>query len=235
MSKQDRQGVRTAQDLEQKYNLSAIKRTDKSQREVLSRVEQNKSTTEAKLQDLEEKVSKYETNFKNLEKQTEGKVDSSGWQANKILGTDDEGKIVEKEATSTGGDVLGAYPVGAIYMSVNSTSPSTLFGGTWERFANGKVLVGVDENDTDFATVKKTGGAKKSSHNHATNFSFDGNGFFAMSTNSNHDTTIEENVERGYFQPTNKETGRTRRDSTWNTEISLLQPYITCYMWVRTA
>lgn len=26
-----------------------------------------------------------------------------------------------------------AYPVGAIYMSVNSTSPATLFGGTWER------------------------------------------------------------------------------------------------------
>ena len=25
------------------------------------------------------------------------------------------------------------YPVGAIYMSVNSTSPETLFGGTWEQ------------------------------------------------------------------------------------------------------
>ena len=25
------------------------------------------------------------------------------------------------------------YPIGSIYMSVNSTSPATLFGGTWER------------------------------------------------------------------------------------------------------
>lgn len=28
------------------------------------------------------------------------------------------------------------YPVGAIYMSVNSTSPATLFGGTWEQLQN---------------------------------------------------------------------------------------------------
>jgi len=28
------------------------------------------------------------------------------------------------------------YPIGAIYMSVNSTSPATLFGGTWEQIQN---------------------------------------------------------------------------------------------------
>lgn len=33
------------------------------------------------------------------------------------------------------------YPVGSIYMSVNSTSPATLFGGSWERLQN-RFLVG---------------------------------------------------------------------------------------------
>ena len=34
------------------------------------------------------------------------------------------------------GDVLmldNVYPVGSIYMSVNNTNPSTLFGGTWQQ------------------------------------------------------------------------------------------------------
>ncbi len=27
----------------------------------------------------------------------------------------------------------GSYPVGSVYISVNSTSPASLFGGSWER------------------------------------------------------------------------------------------------------
>lgn len=52
------------------------------------------------------------------------------------------------------------YPIGAIYTSVNNVSPNNLFGGTWVSFGAGKVLVGVDPNDTAYNTVEKTGGSK---------------------------------------------------------------------------
>ena len=39
------------------------------------------------------------------------------------------------------GDALDAYPVGSIYISVNSTSPAGLFGGSWEKIAD-KFLIG---------------------------------------------------------------------------------------------
>lgn len=61
---------------------------------------------------------------------------------------------------SSGGASLDAvYPVGSVYISVNDTDPGTLFGGTWEQFATGRTLVGVDSTDTDFS-VGNTGGEK---------------------------------------------------------------------------
>ena len=53
-----------------------------------------------------------------------------------------------------------AYPVGSIYLSVSSTDPSSLFGGTWEAWGSGKVPVGINTSDTDFDTVEETGGVK---------------------------------------------------------------------------
>ena len=39
------------------------------------------------------------------------------------------------------------YPVGSIYMSVNSTNPKTLFGGEWVSWGQGKFPIGVDPSD----------------------------------------------------------------------------------------
>lgn len=39
-----------------------------------------------------------------------------------------------------GSDPLDAYPVGAIYISTVSTSPASLFGGTWTQLQNGNAV-----------------------------------------------------------------------------------------------
>lgn len=56
------------------------------------------------------------------------------------------------------------YPIGSIYMSVNSTNPSSLFGGTWVAWGSGRVPVGVNTSDTDFNTVEKENGTKTKSY-----------------------------------------------------------------------
>lgn len=49
----------------------------------------------------------------------------------------------------------GAYPVGAIYLSVNDTDPATLFGGTWERIG-GRLPLGADDTYLDVFMWKRT-------------------------------------------------------------------------------
>lgn len=68
--------------------------------------------------------------------------------------------ISAKTPISQALDFTKIYPVGSIYMSVNNTNPSKLFGGSWEEIAKGRTLVGVDTSQTEFNTAKKTGGEK---------------------------------------------------------------------------
>ena len=44
------------------------------------------------------------------------------------------------------------YPVGSVYISVNSTSPATLFGGTWTQI-KGRFLLGVGAGDNNTVTT----------------------------------------------------------------------------------
>lgn len=54
------------------------------------------------------------------------------------------------------------YPVGSIYISVNSTNPGTLFGGTWTSYGAGRTLIGVGSNgETNYASAGLTGGNER--------------------------------------------------------------------------
>ena len=125
-------------------------------------------------------------------------------------------------------------PVGTIITTTNSANPSTYIGGTWERFANGRVLVGVDEADTDFSNAEKTGGEKKHlltveempSHSHPiSRYSPSGTGFDQsqrkLAAAPNNGTGVAGGVD------TNPVGGNIAHNN--------LQPFMTVYFWKRTA
>jgi hypothetical protein len=67
-----------------------------------------------------------------------------------------------QEMSDTIEEITSGFPVGSIFISVNPADPNSQLGyGSWVRFAKGRVLVGLDESDTDFDTVEEIGGEKK--------------------------------------------------------------------------
>lgn len=80
------------------------------------------------------------TKYDNVDEDSTFFGASDANQMNKAMNTiansviDLEGTIAEKiEADMMNKLVNKIYPVGSIYMSINSTDPGTLFGGTWVR------------------------------------------------------------------------------------------------------
>lgn len=124
------------------------------------------------------------------------------------------------------------YPVGSIYMSATNTNPGSTLGGTWVAWGSGKVPVGIDSTDTDFNTAEKTGGAKKVTltvaqmpkHSHEVKYGTTAN----LGLNSG-TTGYKLNYESGGAQQLNAIT------AGGDEAHSNLQPYITCYMFKRTA
>lgn len=140
------------------------------------------------------------------------------------------------------------YPVGSLYMSVNNLEPATLFGGKWERWGKGKTIVGVDENDTDFATSEKTLGEK--SHKLIVNEMPAHTHTMANGGAHKHDVRYRAvgRQDGGYWTPigatdinttttafttTSGEHKHTINSTGGNLAHNNIQPSITCYIWKR--
>lgn len=135
------------------------------------------------------------------------------------------------------------YPIGSIYISINSTNPEDIFGGAWMPWGSGRVPVGVNSSDSDFNTVEKMGGNKSSSHTHTTaghtltvneipshnhvirngTGGLDGGSDWAV---SNSGSSNWKTANTGGGQAHN-------HGNTGSSSVNVLQPYITCYMWKR--
>jgi hypothetical protein len=155
--------------------------------------------------------------------------------------------FVMENATYKAAFLLSAFPLGSIFFTAVNSNPSTWLGGTWIQWGSGRVPVGVYTSDTNFNTVEKTGGA--------TTVTLGVNEMPAH----RHDVSDDRNTDCRYgseaagtanpnskWVPTGWLTDWTvvkgNRAYTMNTisvgggaAHSNLQPYITCYMWKRTA
>lgn len=143
---------------------------------------------------------------------------------------------------------LQPYPVGSIYMSVNSTSPACLFGGAWEAWGKGRVPLGCGINHGnnypgfgacnagifDHPNSDTLGGEyshilsqnEMPIHTHSIYSGYQGNG----GVESPSDVQLYNRwsiVNQGYRNFS--------ADAGASYAHNIIQPYQTCYMWKRVA
>lgn len=141
------------------------------------------------------------------------------------------------------------HPVGSLYFNAtNSTNPGTLLGfGTWTAFGAGRVLVGFDSTNALFDTAEETGGSADAitvSHTHTAT---------STVTDPGHLHTYQQDTTGGAFE--GQDTAGLFARNTVNTSSAFTsitvattnastgssgtnanyQPYITVYVWKRTA
>lgn len=171
------------------------------------------------------------------------------------------GKVKAKITDSKTETINAVYPIGSIYMSVNSTEPSTLFGGTWERL-EGRFLIGAGTNtkintngkygdlgrgDPNFAGGE-TGGQyyhqltidEMPEHHHDTNdWTMVANKDAVRITTDFGAKCIGPNAEDTNVVPnikaTKNEDGNVTGDAGTGEKHSNMPPYLAVYMWKRTA
>lgn len=121
------------------------------------------------------------------------------------------------------------YPVGSIYMSVNSTNPRNLFGGTWTQLKD-RFLLGAGSTYTNGSTGgEATHTLTKSempSHSHGQNVTVSSGG--TLTANCDYDTYVTGKARISSQSITTDETGGGGSHNN-------MPPYLVVYMWERTA
>ena len=172
-----------------------------------------------------------------------------------------DGIPYHRNPSETWGSVFDLiYPVGSIYMSVNSTDPATLFGGSWTQLQN-RFLLGAGTSYTAGATG---GSAYLQAHTH----SFTGSSHshdagskqaFLRYNQGTISTGVQErsvasgasgnykapvvnnaNVDWSYLDKTSAETvggtvGAVNTSGLSTGNAGNMPPYLVVYMWKRTA
>lgn len=136
----------------------------------------------------------------------------------------DSGKLGGKTLSEI---MLTLYPVGAVYISANSTSPASLFGGAWESIG-GRFLLGADST----YTAGSTGGeathtlkiTEMPSHNHAS-----GHGYVNVANGSDKQALANQYMSGDDYS------GNSTNHIGGSAAHNNMPPYLAVYMWKRVS
>lgn len=160
--------------------------------------------------------------------------------------TNDSGYITASSVPTNTAIANLIYPVGSIYMSVISTSPATLFGGTWERIQDRFLLAAGPEygaGETGGEAVHQLTADELPDHRHT--FTTDSAGAHTHKTgHKRYDAYGTGKADAmhfsGTFDVTSSSAGAHTHSGTTNgaggsQAHNNMPPYLAVYVWERTA
>ena len=122
------------------------------------------------------------------------------------------------------GNPLNSYPVGTIYISADSTSPASLFGGTWEIIKDRFLLA-----TGDMYAAGSTGGsaAHTLTVDEMPNISLQYKDYFSADQGTEHKLVSYDSED-----PSSESSAHTKSIGGGNS-FSVMPPYLTVYIWKR--
>jgi hypothetical protein len=139
------------------------------------------------------------------------------------------------------------YPVGSVYITYNNVNPGTFLGGTWERFGQGRTLVGEGTGNDGSTSMSFTANASGGSYSHSHIYGIKVNEYYGSNANirvrksdGSWQDGAKDGAEYAFFNNSNQAGNKKLNTMTYKIESntsnsSAMQPYIVVYFWRRTA
>ena len=128
------------------------------------------------------------------------------------------------------------YPVGSVYITYNNVNPGTFLGGTWERFGQGRTLIGEGTGNDGSTSMSFTSGSTGGEYEHKLTIN--------EMPSHNHKLYARGGSTTQTSSPFAANKPITQGSNSYGFDVSNtggslahnnIQPYITVYFWKRTA